>query len=157
MVGNGTASSIAGAMSSTRGTTPPTFGLTTPETDAETLIISFPPPFLTPASSAPPFFTRSCTKPVSGATRARPSPSRVLGVSESDPIDTDDPSVLRAEILRLRDRAASIDARVEVLEALIATRDTQITEYDAEVNRLRDVVAQSAITRVRQAIDRRRS
>jgi len=78
-------------------------------------------------------------------------------VSESDPIDTDDPSVLRAEILRLRDRAASIDARVEVLEALIATRDTQITEYDAEVNRLRDVVAQSSITRVRQAIDRRRS
>jgi uncharacterized coiled-coil protein SlyX len=64
---------------------------------------------------------------------------------------------LRAEILRLRDHLASIDARIEVLESLIATRDTQITEYDAEVNRLRDVVAQSAITRVRQAIDRRRS
>ncbi|MEL0041204.1 MAG: hypothetical protein VW685_07785, partial [Ilumatobacter sp.] len=61
------------------------------------------------------------------------------------------------EILRLRDHLASIDARIEVLESLIATRDTQITEYDAEVNRLRDVVAQSAITRVRQAIDRRRS
>jgi uncharacterized coiled-coil protein SlyX len=78
-------------------------------------------------------------------------------VSEPDPIDTDDPDVLRAEILRLRDHLASIDARIEVLESLIATRDTQITEYDAEVNRLRDVVAQSAITRVRQAIDRRRS
>ena len=78
-------------------------------------------------------------------------------MSEPDPIDTDDPDVLRAEILRLRDHVASIDARIEVLESLIATRDTQITEYDAEVNRLRDVVAQSAITRVRQAIDRRRS
>ncbi|MGB0614359.1 MAG: hypothetical protein ACPGQJ_00770 [Acidimicrobiales bacterium] len=78
-------------------------------------------------------------------------------MSEPDPIDTDDPDVLRAEILRLRDHLASIDARIEVLESLIATRDTQITEYDAEVNRLRDVVAQSAITRVRQAIDRRRS
>jgi uncharacterized coiled-coil protein SlyX len=78
-------------------------------------------------------------------------------VSEPDPIDTDDPDVLRAEILRLRDHLASIDARIEVLESLIATRDTQITEYDAEVNRLRDVVAQSAITRVRRAIDRRRS
>jgi hypothetical protein len=78
-------------------------------------------------------------------------------VSEPDPIDTDDPDVLRAEILRLRDHLASIDARIEVLESLIATRDTQITEYDAEVNRLRDVVGQSAITRVRQAIDRRRS
>jgi hypothetical protein len=78
-------------------------------------------------------------------------------VSEPDPIDTDDPDVLRAEILRLRDHLASIDARIEVLESLIATRDTQITEYDAEVNRLHDVVAQSAITRVRQAIDRRRS
>jgi hypothetical protein len=78
-------------------------------------------------------------------------------VSEPDPIDTDDPDVLRAEILRLRDHLASIDARIEVLESLIATRDTQITEYDTEVNRLRDVVAQSAITRVRQAIDRRRS
>jgi uncharacterized coiled-coil protein SlyX len=78
-------------------------------------------------------------------------------VSEPDPIDTDDPDVLRAEILRLRDHLASIDARIEVLESLIATRDTQITEYDAEVNRLRDVVAQSAITRIRQAIDRRRS
>lgn len=78
-------------------------------------------------------------------------------MSEPDPIDTDDPDVLRAEILRLRDHLASIDARIEVLGSLIATRDTQITEYDAEVNRLRDVVAQSAITRVRQAIDRRRS
>ena len=78
-------------------------------------------------------------------------------MSEPDPIDTDDPDVLRAEILRLRDHLASIDARIEVLESLIATRDTQITEYDAEVNRLRDAVAQSAITRVRQAIDRRRS
>ncbi len=78
-------------------------------------------------------------------------------MSEPDPIDTDDPDVLRAEILRLRDHLASIDARIEVLESLIATRDTQITEYDAEVNRLRDVVAQSAITRIRQAIDRRRS
>ena len=78
-------------------------------------------------------------------------------MSEPEPIDTDDPDVLRAEILRLRDHLASIDARIEVLESLIATRDTQITEYDAEVNRLRDVVAQSAITRVRQAIDRRRS
>lgn len=78
-------------------------------------------------------------------------------MSEPDPIDTDDPDVLRAEILRVRDHLASIDARIEVLESLIATRDTQITEYDAEVNRLRDVVAQSAITRVRQAIDRRRS
>ena len=78
-------------------------------------------------------------------------------MSEPDPIDTDDPDVLRAEILRLRDHLVSIDARIEVLESLIATRDTQITEYDAEVNRLRDVVAQSAITRVRQAIDRRRS
>ena len=78
-------------------------------------------------------------------------------MSEPDPIDTDDPDVLRAEILRLRDHLASIDARIEVLESLIATRDTQITEHDAEVNRLRDVVAQSAITRVRQAIDRRRS
>lgn len=78
-------------------------------------------------------------------------------MSEPDPIDTDDPDVLRAEILRLRDHLASIDALIEVLESLIATRDTQITEYDAEVNRLRDVVAQSAITRVRQAIDRRRS
>ena len=78
-------------------------------------------------------------------------------MSEPDPIDTDDPDVLRAEILRLRDHLASIDARIEVLESLIATRDTQITEYDAEVNRLRDVVAQSAITRVRRAIDRRRS
>ncbi len=78
-------------------------------------------------------------------------------MSEPDPIDTDDPDVLRAEILRLRDHLASIDARIEVLESLIATRDTQITEYDAEVNRLHDVVAQSAITRVRQAIDRRRS
>ena len=78
-------------------------------------------------------------------------------MSEPDPIDTNDPDVLRAEILRLRDHMASIDARIEVLESLIATRDTQITEYDAEVNRLRDVVAQSAITRVRQAIDRRRS
>lgn len=76
---------------------------------------------------------------------------------EPDPIDTDDPDVLRAEILRLRDHMASIDARIEVLESLIATRDTQITEYDAEVNRLRNVVAQSAITRVRQAFDRRRS
>ena len=81
----------------------------------------------------------------------------VLVVSEPDPIDTDDPDVLRAEILRLRDHMASIDARIEVLESLIATRDTQITEYDAEVNRLRNVVAQSAITRVRQAFDRRRS
>ena len=78
-------------------------------------------------------------------------------MSEPDPIDTDDPDVLRAEILRVRDHLASIDARIEVLESLIATRDTKITEYDAEVNRLRDVVAQSAITRVRQAIDRRRS
>lgn len=78
-------------------------------------------------------------------------------MSEPDPIDTDDPDVLRAEILRLRDHLASIDARIEVLESLIATRDTQITEYDAEVNRLRDVVAESAITRIRQAIDRRRS
>ena len=78
-------------------------------------------------------------------------------MSEPDPIDTDDPDVLRAEILHLRDHLASIDARIEVLESLIATRDTQITEYDAEVNRLRDVVAQSAITRVRRAIDRRRS
>ena len=78
-------------------------------------------------------------------------------MSEPDPIDTDDPDVLRAEILRLRDHMASIDARIEVLDSLIATRDTQITEYDAEVNRLRNVVAQSAITRVRQAIDRRRS
>lgn len=78
-------------------------------------------------------------------------------MSEPDPIDTDDPDVLRAEILRVRDHLASIDARIEVLESLIATRDTQITEYDTEVNRLRDVVAQSAITRVRQAIDRRRS
>jgi nicotinic acid mononucleotide adenylyltransferase len=77
-------------------------------------------------------------------------------VSEPDSIDTDDPDVLRAEILRLRDHMASIDARIEMLESLIATRDTQITEYDAEVNRLRDVVAQSTITRVRQAIDRRR-
>ena len=56
-------------------------------------------------------------------------------MSEPDPIDTDDPDVLRAEILRLRDHLASIDARIEVLESLIATRDTQITEYDAEVNR----------------------
>ncbi len=78
-------------------------------------------------------------------------------MSEPDPIDTDDPDVLRAEILRLRDHMASIDARIEVLESLIAARDTQITEYDAEVNRLRNVVAQSAITRVRQAFDRRRS
>ncbi|MEO0605786.1 MAG: hypothetical protein AAF211_30420 [Myxococcota bacterium] len=75
----------------------------------------------------------------------------------ADPIDSDDADVLRAEILRLRDHTASTDARVEVLEQLVATRDVQITEYDAEVNRLRDVVAQSAVTRVRQAIDRRRS
>lgn len=78
-------------------------------------------------------------------------------MSAPDPVDSDDLAALRAEILRLRDHTASVDARVEMLEQLVATRDTQITEYDAEVNRLRDVVAQSAVTRIRQAIDRRRT
>ena len=78
-------------------------------------------------------------------------------MSGPDPIERDDPAELRAEILRLRDELAAIGARVEVMEELVATRDTQIADYDAEVNRLRDVVAQSAVTRVRQAIDRRRS
>ena len=78
-------------------------------------------------------------------------------MSGPDPIESDDVADLRSEILRLRDELAAIDARVDVMEELVATRDTQIADYDAEVNRLRDVVAQSAVTRVRQAIDRRRS
>lgn len=78
-------------------------------------------------------------------------------MSGNDPIESDDLAELRGEILRLRDELAAFDARVDVMEELVATRDTQIADYDAEVNRLRDVVAQSAVTRVRQAIDRRRS
>lgn len=78
-------------------------------------------------------------------------------MSGPDPIESDDLAALRGEILRLRDELAAIGARVEVMEELVDTRDTQIADYDAEVNRLREVVAQSAVTRVRQAIDRRRS
>ena len=75
-------------------------------------------------------------------------------MSEPDPIDTDDPAVLRAEILRLRDHGVGRCPR-EVLESLAATRDTQITEYDAEVSRLRDVVR--SISPASAGIDRRRS
>lgn len=74
-----------------------------------------------------------------------------------DHIESDDINELRGEILRLRDERAAIGARIEVMEELVATRDHQIADYDAEVNRLRDVIAQSPITRVRQAIERRRS
>ena len=89
------------------------------------------------------------------ATRAQRSPSRVLGVSE--PIRST-PTTLTSCGQRSCAYVLGVDrCPHRGTRTLIATRDTQITEYDAEVNRLRDVVAQSAITRARQAIDRRRS
>jgi len=65
-----------------------------------------------------------------------------------DPIDSDDPIALRAEILALRDRLAAADGGKEVLEDLVAELEHQVAELSAEL-------ARNPIVRIGRALTRR--
>ena len=74
-------------------------------------------------------------------------PARVPTVS-ADPIDSDDPIALRAEILALRDRLAAADGGKEVLEDLVAELEHHVAELSAEL-------ARNPIVRIGRALTRR--
>ena len=73
----------------------------------------------------------------------------------ADPIDSDDPAVLRAEILALRDRVAAAGGREDVLQDLVAERDRRIAELDAHADALAEELARNPVVRVGRAVMRR--
>lgn len=72
-----------------------------------------------------------------------------------DPIDSGDATVLRGEILRLRDHVAAAAGREEVLEDLVNQRDARIAELDAHANALAEELARNPVVRVGRAVARR--
>ena len=72
-----------------------------------------------------------------------------------DPIDSDDPAVLRGEILHLRDEVAAAEGRREVLDDLVAERDARIDELDAQAAALAEELARNPLVRVGRAVLRR--
>lgn len=78
-------------------------------------------------------------------------------------IDSDDPGVLRAEILRLRDAVTGGSAREEVLEDRVRGLESQVEEMAAEIAKLARLTSNPAVraaltvTRpVRRFLERRR-
>jgi hypothetical protein len=74
-------------------------------------------------------------------------PARVPSVS-ADPIDSDDPVALRAEILALRDQLAAADGGKEILEDLVAEHERHIAELANEL-------ARNPVMRIGRALRRR--
>ncbi len=80
---------------------------------------------------------------------ATPSPD------DEDPIDRDDPDLLRREILRVRDLLIGAGAREEVLTDLVNERDQQIVELDRTVQNLSAELARNPLMRFARAALRR--
>ncbi len=73
----------------------------------------------------------------------------------ADPINSNDPAVLRAEILTLRDQLAVAGSGTEVLHDLVSERDRRIAELDARANALAEELARNPIVRAGRAVTRR--
>lgn len=58
-----------------------------------------------------------------------------------DPVDSDDPEVLRRQLLRLRDRLAVVDAQNEVAAAIAAHRDHVIADLSARLTAAEEQLA----------------
>ena len=82
------------------------------------------------------------------------APARVASVSD-DPINSDDPIVLRAEILALRDQLAVAGSGKEMLHDIVAERDCHIAELDARASALAEELARNPIVRVGRAVMQR--
>lgn len=75
--------------------------------------------------------------------------------ADPDPIGTDDPAVLRTEILRLRDALLGANGRTEVLRDRIAELETRERELDAANLALHEELSRSPVARVVRAVRRR--
>lgn len=73
---------------------------------------------------------------------------------QPDPIDSDDPAVLRREILVLRDTAMGERARAELLADRIITVETELHALDAHTRALQSIVDRSPVRRVRRLLGR---
>lgn len=72
-----------------------------------------------------------------------------------DPIEADDPDVLRAEILRLRDRVLGADGRIEVLEDRVEELERRERELDDANRALHEELGRHPFNRVIHAVRRR--
>ena len=77
--------------------------------------------------------------------------------AEPDPIGADDPDVLRAEILRLREQLLGANGRTEVLEDRIAELERREAELDAANRALHEELARNPAVRILRALRRRLS
>ena len=68
-----------------------------------------------------------------------------------DVIDSDDPDLLRSEILRLRDELAGADSRNDVLDDRIAQLEKQVEELAAGLERYQALTAHPAVRAVLSA------
>lgn len=153
MRGNGTASSVVGVTSSIPGTTR---GITVQMTlmiVAATPIICHPRS-RTAVSPAPRRSAHASITPGSEPPTRLTATARVASVS-ADPINSNDPAVLRAEILTLRDQLAVAGSGTEVLHDLVSERDRRIAELDARANALAEELARNPIVRAGRAVTRR--
>ncbi|MEQ8840651.1 MAG: hypothetical protein RIB98_06695 [Acidimicrobiales bacterium] len=74
---------------------------------------------------------------------------------DPDPIESDDPTVLRTEILRLRDGLLGANGRAEVLGDRIAELERREAELDAANSELHAALAANPLMRVLRAARRR--
>ncbi len=76
--------------------------------------------------------------------------------AESDPIDADDPAVIRAEVLRLRDLAYGEQARAEVLSERVAELETELHALGAHADALQTRLDRSPLQQARRLLGRAR-
>jgi hypothetical protein len=75
--------------------------------------------------------------------------------ADPDPIGADDPTVLRAEILRLRESLLAANGRSEILRDRIAELERRETELDAANRALHEELGRNPVVRVLRAARRR--
>ena len=75
--------------------------------------------------------------------------------AEPDPIGTDDPDALRAEILRLREQLLGANGREEVLHDRIAELERREADLDAANRALHEELARNPLVRILRALRRR--
>ena len=74
---------------------------------------------------------------------------------DPDPIDDDDPVVLRTEILRLRESVLAANGRAEVADDRIAELERREHELDAVNAALHEELGRSPLLRIARAVRRR--
>ena len=74
---------------------------------------------------------------------------------DPDPIDDDDPAVLRTEILRLRESLLAANGRAEVADDRIAELERREGELDTVNAALHEDLGRSPLLRIARAVRRR--